>query len=264
MVGQASAVPLRVVRRHVEWRRHLDADGALPVGASDLDAELVEDREDLVRRMAVAVVDAGADQPDARGAGRQEGRVGGRGAVVGHGQHLGAQQVGPRQQVGLRRLLDVPGEQHPPPLVGDAHHDRGVVELAPRPPVGTAWWRAEHLEVEVPDACPVPGDRVAHRDPLCAGEGEHHLGVGQLGRQRPQPHRAHRHRLEHVGHATDVVEMGMGDDDQVEMAPAMLAQPPGRGAVLARVDEDARGRRLHQEGVALPDVDRGHRQDRRR
>lgn len=86
----------------------------------------------------------------------------------------------------------------------------------------------------------------------------------QLGRQGPQPHRAHRDGPEHGRNAADVVEVRVGDDEQVEVAPAMVTQPPSGGVVLASVDQDARGRGLHQERVALSDVDRGHRQDGRR
>jgi hypothetical protein len=45
---------------------HLDPHGALEVGASDLDPQPVEDREHVRVGMPVAVVHAGADEPDPR------------------------------------------------------------------------------------------------------------------------------------------------------------------------------------------------------
>lgn len=50
----------------------------------------------------------------------------------------------------------------------------------------------------------------------------------------------------------------MGDHDQVEVTAAVPTQPPRGGVVGAGVDQDPGSWRLHQEGIALPDVDRRH------
>lgn len=131
MVRQASDATRQVVRAHVERWRYLDTDRALAVGAPDLDAELIEDGENLGGRVAVAVVHPGADQPDARRDRGKEGWIRRRRTVVGHSQQFSVQQLGTDQQVGLCRQLHIPGQQHPPALVGDAQHEGGVVEFAP-------------------------------------------------------------------------------------------------------------------------------------
>jgi hypothetical protein len=120
----------------------LDPHGAFQVGAPHLDAERLERRDDVRVRVTVPVVAPGADQPDPRSDGREERGIGGGRPVVGHGQHLDVEQVRPaelgrqREQIGLGNTLHVARDEHAPVAPGGEHHDRAVVEFAPRPAVG--------------------------------------------------------------------------------------------------------------------------------
>lgn len=100
-----------------------------------------EDREDLVVGMAVAVVVPHADEADLRPDGPQERLLARGGAVVGHREGLGAESVRPLEKVPLGGLLDVAGQQHPPVGPRRPDHDRAVVGLAGREPVGPPRWR---------------------------------------------------------------------------------------------------------------------------
>ena len=179
--------------------------------------------------MSVGVVRTDPDDRDLGRDGRQERRIGRRRAVVWHREQVRPQRVGPRigrragQEVGVRRQFGVAGEQRAPVLPGDPHHQRAVVELTRRPPVGPPGIWAEHLEVEVADPGTVAGDRTADR---------HVPGVGRVQdrveQRRPVPDRAEPHgvdpqRPEHVRRPAEVVRVTVGEDQQVEVPPPVGA-----------------------------------------
>jgi hypothetical protein len=168
----------------------------------------------------------------------------------------------PGQQRRLCLPLRVAGEQRPPSLVAHAQDRRGLVEFAPRVPVGASGGWAEHLDHEVAEHHPVPCRHVAHRDPA-RGRLRQQLGrLRQLGRHRPVPDRPDVQPPQHLRRAAHVVEVAVGHDQQVERGAAVLPQPAGGGRVLAGVDEHPRGRGLDQVGVPLAHVDRRDREPR--
>lgn len=157
------------------------------IGAADLGPGRGERRQRVTVGVAVGVVDPGGDEPDVRSDPREEGRVGGRRAVVGHGEQAGTQGIGPtrgdpvvgqRLEVGLRGPFDVPGGQRHPVLPGRPQHDRTLVELAGRVPVRTPGRGAEHLEVEVPDRHLRRRDHLPDRDARHRRGRVHHLDGG--------------------------------------------------------------------------------------
>jgi hypothetical protein len=211
----------------------------------------------------VTVVDPGADHRHPWADRTEERRVGRRRAVVRDREEVDLQQAGTAgagrqlEQVPLGGGLDVAGHQHPQPVPGREDHERAVVQLARRPPVGTAAIRGEHLEVQVADDRDVPRRRRPHGH-LPGGSHRHELGrLGEVGRDRPVPDRPDGDRPHHVRGPADVVEVPVGHHQQVEVPAPVRAQPPRRGPVLARVDEDPRAGRLDQERIALTHVDGG-------
>lgn len=122
--------------------------------------------DDVGVGVAVPVVGADAEQRDRRRDGRQEGRVGGGGAVVRDGQDLRPEAVTcPGAELRLALPFDVAGHQHASARPGDPQHRRGLVQLGARVAVRPSRWRMEHLDVEVADPCHVPARRCPDHDP---------------------------------------------------------------------------------------------------
>ncbi len=222
-------------------------------------AQRPQRRQDVGVRVPVPVVGADADQRHLGVHRHQERRIGRPRTVVGHGQHVGRQPVGPvDQQVGLGLALDVTREQHPGPAVGDPQHEGGLVALAAREAVRAAGWRMQDLDREVTEVDGGPLDRCADGHAARRRLRQQPGGRGQPGGQRPGPHRPDAHPPQDLGDTADVIEMGMGDHHQIEMTTAMPTQPARCGPVLTGVDQHAGPRRLHEERIALADVDRRH------
>ncbi|GGI06909.1 hypothetical protein GCM10011354_21450 [Egicoccus halophilus] len=141
------------------------------------------------------------------------------------------------QQVALRGLFGVPREQRPAVLPGHAQHDRAVVELRGRMSVGATRVRAEHLQPEVTERDAVTGRRPTDRHAPRPG-GRHQRGeVWRVGAHGAQPDRTDPDTAHHLGGPADVVGVRMGDDQQVERAPAVAVQPVGGATVLPRIDQ---------------------------
>jgi hypothetical protein len=250
----------RSERARARRRGDRDPDGALPVGPPDLDAELLEDGEHVRVGVPVTVVGAGADDGGPRAGGPEEGGVGRGCTVVRDGQHVDDERVGSGEQVGLGSAFRIARQQDAAAAAGGADHDRGVVELAPREAVGASRRWTKHLEPERPEGDRVADGDVADRDAASGGDREELVGFGQVGRDGPVPHGADGEAPQHLRCATDVVEVPVRHHQEVEPPSPVLPQPPGRGGVLARIDEHPRPGRLEEEGVALADVDRGERE----
>ncbi len=104
----------------------------------------------------------------------------------------------------------------------------------------------------------------AHRDVTSVRDLEHLLQLRDVGRHRVEPHGVDPHRAKHVGHPADVVEVGVGHDDHVELASPVRPKPAGSRVILAGIDQDASGWGLDQERIALAHVDGGDREVGRR
>ena len=200
--------------RHGGGYRH--ADGAVEVGAVDVGAERLEGGERAPTGMPMGVAGTNPDHRSTRPDRREERRVGGRRPVMGHGDHLGRQHRRPGgDEVRLSREFDVAGGQHAAALVVDAQHVRRLVELRASPPVGTAWRRMDDLDDDVAYDHPVTrcrcpnGDvaQVRHLDDLCR--------LRQAVWHRVEPHHSDRRTTQDIRDATDVIQVGMGTDDQV-------------------------------------------------
>ncbi len=208
--------------------------------------------------VAVAVVGTDADQ-GGRGCDRcQERRVGGRRAVVGHGEQLGGQLVGALlEQLTLGRLLEVSGEQDPP--VGPAHaqRHRGVVETLLGVGVEESRRGMEHLESEVAHGHDIAGSRRARRHVGGVGRGQR-VGHGLRGLGwRADPERVDLRAGEHRLGSAGVVEVAVGEHQRVEAGSAVVGEPSRRAIVGAGIDQDPRLGRFEQERVPLADIDRG-------
>lgn len=141
--------------------------------------EPFEDRHDLGGRVSVPVVGADADECDLRSDGGQELRDGRSRAMVRDRQQLRAQGGGiTRQQVRLRRDLDVARGEHTLAVVLDPQHDRGVVQLATGPAVRPSRRRMEHVDPQIPERQRLARDRRADRDVGLTRDLEH---LGRLG-----------------------------------------------------------------------------------
>lgn len=216
-------------------------------------------REDVRVGMPVRVLGPDADEGHRRIDRREERRLGGPGAVVRHGEHVGAQLVRTLgQQAGLRLALDVPGQEHARPPMVHPQHQGGLVALARRVPVRPTGRGMQDLDGQVTDA----DGRALHRGPH--GRAASRRRRPQLDRsrglrwQRHQPHGPHTHPPDHLGGPAEMIEVGVGHHQGIEVTSAVLAQPPRGGAVGTGVDQDPGPGRLDQERVALADVDRRH------
>jgi hypothetical protein len=211
-------------------------------------------------RVPVPVVAANTDEGHSRSHRMEEGRVRGRRTVVWHRQEVGVETAKVTgEQVGLGSHLDVAGGEDAPTVVADPHHDRGVVELAARPAVRTAWRRVEDLDGHVPNHRELTRDRGADGHATVLRNLDHLGSLGEVRRERSVPDGADAEVAEDVRYAADMVEVRVGHDHQVEVAPTVAPEPRRRRLVLTGVDQDARPWGLDQEGVSLPDVDGGHR-----
>ena len=71
-------------------------------------------------------------------------------------------------------------------------------------------------------------------------------------------HAVDAHMTHELGQAARMIEVGMGDDDRVEL-PDMLAGKGGEHRVVGpRVDQNGSPARLQQDGIALPDIEHDH------
>ncbi|HSK21748.1 MAG TPA: hypothetical protein VK906_01160 [Egicoccus sp.] len=269
MAGAYRRGVTRPVRRRVRRRRDPDAHGAVEVGAMHPYAEAAQCVDGDRRGMAVVVVGPDADQRHLRVHGGEERQIGRGRAVVRDREQVRLEarpaRVGGRAglQVGLRRPLRVAGEQRPSPRPGGPHDQGAVVRLAVGVPVRPSRAGSEHRQLDVADDRPVTGHRRADRDLPFGGEREHLGHPGHVRLERAQPDRVDADGAHHLGHAAEVVGVGVGHHEQVEAATAVGAQPACGALVAAGVDEDPRPRGLEQVGVALADVDGGHGQLRR-
>jgi hypothetical protein len=207
--------------------------------------------------MAVGVVGPDPDETDLRSDGSQEVRVAGRGTVVRHGHEFGLQPLRDRRhQVALCRFLDVTGGQDPAVTVVQPQHVGAVVQLAAFVPVGPAGRWVQHLHLEVTDRHVVADHGGADRHVVLGGHGEHLGRLRQLRRHGRRPDDVDGEPPQDLRHTTDVIEVRVGDDQQIDVSPTVLTQPARGGVVLACVHEHPGFRRLDEEGVALPHVDR--------
>jgi hypothetical protein len=206
----------RPVGRRLGAEGDLDAQGALEVRAPHLGAELLQDLEHVGVGMTVAVVRADADHRDGSTCRAEERGIGGRRAVVWDREQVDVELRRRAEQVGLRRPLRVAGEQHPAAAGGRTQHERGLVQLAALVPVGAPWRRTEHLERQRADRDPIARGDVAHRHVSLGGHRQQLGDLGQLGRDRAVPDRAHVESPQHRRGAADVVEMTVADHQQIE------------------------------------------------
>ena len=157
-----------------------DRHGEVPlqVGASHLDVQPVELRQDVWVRVPVLVVGADPDHADLGADRFQEHRFGGGRSVVGDREQLGL-ELGPvrLEQVELCRRFHIAGGQHP--LVGevDAQDVGAVVELAALVPVRASRGRMQHLDPQVADHDLVTGQRRPDRDGAVGGDLVHLGGL---------------------------------------------------------------------------------------
>jgi hypothetical protein len=229
----------------------LDGDGALEVRAPDPGPDGLERGDRRGMGVAVGVVRACRDQPHLGPDVRQERRIGRPGAVVGDGEQPGAERIrlpdrdpGLRgdEEVGLCLPLDVAGDERDLVAPGRPEDQRPLVELAGGVAVRPAGWRPEDLEFQVADAR--RGRCREHPDRYVQGRGARvgDLDRGDRGRRRGTPDRPDLGHIEDVGHAADVVEVAVGDGDDVQLGAAVAREPPRRAIVLPRVHEDGGGR----------------------
>jgi len=166
----------------------------------------------------------------------------------------------PTLQVLLSLDLDVAGQQRDATPPRDPEHERGVVGFAPRPAERTSGWRGQDLDLELRDPSDLAGRGLGHVGPGATGR------VSGRGHQRPlerdgtPPELRDGRPSEHRGHATEVIGVGVADDQQVETSVAVASQPRGCGIAVARIHEEGGARSLDQDRVALSHVDGGHAQ----
>jgi hypothetical protein len=243
--------------------RRGDDHRALEIRPADLRAQRLEGCQRVGVGVPMPVVGADADQRHLGSHRREERRIGRARTVVGHGQHIGRQLLWPvGQQVGLGLELDVARQQHSGSAVDHAQHQGGLVELTAGEAVRTPGRGMQHLDRQVTevDGLPLDGGADGHAVSRRRGEQccERFGDVGLLGGQRRQPHGTDPHPPQHLRSTTEVIEMWVGDHDEVDMTAAMPTQPPRRGPVLTGVHQNAGSRRLHEERITLTHVDRRH------
>jgi len=232
---------------------------SLQVRSPDLDVSPFQVGDRVGMRMSVPVVDTGTDDADERVDRVEERRQGRPSTVMRDDQQFGAQTGSIlREEVGLRLHLDVTGDQYPAPAVMDTRHDRGLVQFAACPAVGSSRWRMQDLEMQVTDLGVLAEPGGAYRDASCLRDLEHLLHLRDLGRNRVEPHGVDPDGTQDLGDTADVVEVRMGHEDQVEVASTVRPQPTGSRVVFSGIDQDASGRRLDQERISLADIDRRH------
>ena len=238
----------------------------MEVGAPDLRAHRRELGEGLGSWMIVAVVLADAHERDARTRRREEALGVRRRAVVGHVEDVDGEVGGAGEQALLGAHLGVAGEQRRPVRPVEAQDERELVEVAGGQPPPR---RAEDGDVGVAEGEALPGVETLDDDTRLARRPEHRLGddaLGRVGVDREQE-RADLTLAQDAGQPAAVVEVAVGQGDDVEAVDPGLAQPAVQHRlVLTAVDEHpgdrrpALGGRLDEEGVALADVERGDRE----
>lgn len=242
-------------------RADVDADRAVTVGSVDLHAEPLEEIEHVRVRMPVAVASADANHPDGRPGRRQEGRIGGRGSVVGHDEDLGLERTRREpQELRLGAALGVTGEQDACAVAARPEDDRRLVEFAAGAEERPTRRRGEDLEREVAERDGRPGDRDHDRDPASRRRLPHAHRLVAIGPDGRHPDRSDLHAFEDGRHATRMIEMGMRHHHEVEVAPSLPDEPVGGPTILAPVDEDPDPWGLQEERVPLTDVDGRDRQ----
>ena len=105
--------------------------------------------------MAVAVVRADGYEANAGAGGREESGVGVRTPVVRNLEHVGAQVDATGQDARLRLGAEVPGEQHPQPVLREAHDHGEVVGRGGGG--GDLRWRGQHLDLGLAHRPPITG-----------------------------------------------------------------------------------------------------------
>lgn len=196
--------------------------------------------------------------------GPEERRVGGGAAVVWHLQQAGAQRGRCREQARLGLALGVAGEQRASRSLVDAQDERHLVHLGVRPREGRPAVRSEDVHRQAAHRGPLARHRLVDDDTSCPREGPQVDG-GVVLVDRPQPQGPDPHPVEDGGQATDVVGVRVAEDDEVQPPDPPSTEPAG-DLVLVRpaVDQDACPAALDQQRVALPNVDGGDGQRRRR
>jgi hypothetical protein len=174
------------------------------------------------------------------------------------------------EQGSIAVLLEVAREQEPLATHGHAKDDGCVVDG----PTGrgrdrgqASQWRPQHV-----DAGAAEGKRVALGEPLPAdaspvrfgAHGEHARPVGLHAGLHDPIDAVSGHE---AGQSAGVVFVGVGQDDEVDMAvperDAFVEATDQQVGVRTSVDQHALAlRRLQEDGIALADVENGDRQER--
>jgi hypothetical protein len=173
-------------------------------------------------------------------------------------EHVDAQIGSAAQQLVLRGLLDVAGEQHGESGQLDEQHDGRVVGVRLR--AAESGGRPQHRVGDPTRSTPLADQRALHRhaggrEPACYPR----RLVGRFV-ERPDLRDADTPTPKHPGEALDVVGVHVGEDHSSDPAYAERAQAVvDRLGIGPGVDHD-HGRTVpHDERVALPDITRDER-----
>ncbi len=211
-----------------------------------------------------AAATGGGDHVDRRADGREKGR-GRRGgaAVVGQLQDVGSQIRSGRQQRGFARGLEVAGNQHASTACVHAHDERALV-AGSRPAFPR---RPQRDDAQIPHAPRgIPAPFLADRHARGARGAPQRVEGGIPEPRWRQPQRVHPERVQHGHRAAAVVQIRMGDDEEIETAHAQGAQrrhhaPAAQigtsGKRRPGVDQHRGVSTLNERGVPLPDVQGG-------
>ena len=252
--GAAAARPRSEPRRHGHpARAEDDLDRAVAVGPQDPRSVGLEPPDRGRARVAVGIARADRDDRGRRPDGVEE-RVRRRGPapVVGDLEDVGpGESTSDEDRVDV--LLDVTGEQEPPPVDLTAQDDRDIVD--PRAGVGRLIRDRAPVRPEDAEADLVEDEPVAGRELVDAPPARCQLGPeGAVPRPGPAHPRleqtADAIALEEERQAGHVVLVGVAEDDEVE--PAV----PGRQAGIEG-DDQASGVRpaVDEEPAAVPALD---------
>jgi hypothetical protein len=210
--------------------------------------------EGALRGVPVAVVGTDGDQRHPCAGGGEEVGVGVGAAVVRHLQHVGPHVDAPVEDAPLGLGVEVAGEQHPHPALGEPDQHAEVVGLRGRG--GRRGRRGEDLHGRRPQGAPVPRQQGGAGGARLPGElvDAAHPVVGR-GQHRGGDH-ADGPPAQSAGQAGHVVGVEVGQQHQRHVGDP---QPTQAGVLEGRVRSDvdehclARGGR-HDERVALADV----------
>ncbi|HWH32695.1 MAG TPA: hypothetical protein VNU01_08485, partial [Egibacteraceae bacterium] len=246
----------------VRARLEAQADGAVQVRAEHLHP--VQGRQHVRVRVPVGVARAGRHHGGVRADGRQEPLGVGGAAMVGHFQHLGAQPPRRAQRPLLRQHLAVAREQDAP--ARPVHPQQEAVLVRRRAGQAGAR-RAEHLHER-----PAQPERLAavhahDRDAEAAGGIQRPCGraAARHGRMRSDDQRGGPQPPQHLRHAAAVVEVAVAEHRDIEpLHPQAPQHRGGATGIRPGVHQHPHGapgtRRLDDDRVALPDVQRRERQ----